>query len=115
MMDVMELKRTRLYSTHEQLNAKMFEFAGWEMPLEYIGATKEHDYVRRSAGLFDVSHMGEIEVKGKDAFNFIQYLIIFQLQNVNGNILLHKKWKIIMYKYYTFMTIYLKNFLSGPS
>ena len=82
MMDVMELKRTKLYSTHEKLNAKMFEFAGWEMPLEYIGATKEHDYVRRSAGLFDVSHMGEIEVKGKDAFNFIQYLITNDITNL---------------------------------
>ena len=82
MMDVMELKKTRLYSTHEKLNAKMFEFAGWEMPLEYIGATKEHDYVRRSAGLFDVSHMGEIEVKGKDAFNFIQYLITNDITNL---------------------------------
>lgn len=60
----------------------MFEFAGWEMPLEYIGATKEHDYVRRSAGLFDVSHMGEIEVKGKDAFNFIQYLITNDITNL---------------------------------
>lgn len=82
MMDVMELKKTRLYSTHEKLNAKMFEFAGWEMPLEYIGATREHDYVRRSAGLFDVSHMGEIEVKGKDAFNFIQYLITNDITNL---------------------------------
>lgn len=82
MMDVMELKKTRLYSTHEKLNAKMFEFAGWEMPLEYIGVTKEHDYVRRSAGLFDVSHMGEIEVKGKDAFNFIQYLITNDITNL---------------------------------
>ena len=52
------------------------------MPLEYIGATKEHDYVRRSAGLFDVSHMGEIEVKGKDAFNFIQYLITNDITNL---------------------------------
>lgn len=82
MMDVMELKKTRLYSTHEKLNAKMFEFEGWEMPLEYIGATREHDYVRRSAGLFDVSHMGEIEVKGKDAFNFIQYLITNDITNL---------------------------------
>lgn len=82
MMDVMELKKTRLYSIHEKLNAKMFEFAGWEMPLEYIGATREHDYVRRSAGLFDVSHMGEIEVKGKDAFNFIQYLITNDITNL---------------------------------
>ena len=59
MIDAMELKRTKLFSTHKKLNAKMFEFAGWEMPLEYTSATKEHDCVRKSAGLFDVSHMGE--------------------------------------------------------
>lgn len=82
MIECMELKRTKLFSTHEKLNAKMFEFAGWEMPLEYVGATKEHDYVRRSCGLFDVSHMGEIEVKGKEAFNFIQYLITNDIKNL---------------------------------
>lgn len=82
MIEVLELKRTSLFSTHEKLNAKMFEFSGWEMPLEYMGATKEHDYVRKSAGLFDVSHMGEIEVKGEDAFNFIQYLITNDITNL---------------------------------
>ena len=82
MIDVMKLKRTKLFSTHKKLNAKMFEFAGWEMPLEYTSATKEHDYVRRSAGLFDVSHMGELEVKGKDAFSFIQYLITNDIVNL---------------------------------
>ncbi|WP_332524086.1 aminomethyl-transferring glycine dehydrogenase subunit GcvPA [Terrisporobacter sp.] len=82
MMEVMELRRTRLFSKHEELNAKMFEFAGWEMPLEYVGATKEHDYVRRSAGLFDVSHMGELEIKGEDTFNFIQYLITNDISNL---------------------------------
>ena len=85
MIDALELKRTKLFSTHEKLNAKMFEFAGWEMPLEYMSATKEHDYVRRSAGLFDVSHMGEVEVKGKDAFNFIQYLITNDISNLKDN------------------------------
>lgn len=82
MIECMELKRTKLFSTHEKLNAKMFEFAGWEMPLEYISASTEHDYVRRSAGLFDVSHMGEVEVKGKDAFDFIQYLITNDITNL---------------------------------
>ena len=82
MIEIIELKRTKLFSTHEKLNAKMFEFAGWEMPLEYIGATKEHNYVRRSAGLFDVSHMGEIEVKGNGAFDFIQYLITNDISNI---------------------------------
>ena len=55
------------------------------MPLEYSSATKEHDYVRRSAGLFDVSHMGELEVKGVDAFNFIQYLITNDISNLKEN------------------------------
>ena len=85
MIDSMELKRTKLFSTHEKLNAKMFEFAGWEMPLEYTNATKEHHYVRKSAGLFDVSHMGELEIKGKDALNFIQYLITNDISNLNKN------------------------------
>ena len=84
MIECMELKRTKLFSTHQKLDAKMFEFAGWEMPLEYTSATKEHDYVRRSAGVFDVSHMGEIEVKGKDAFNFIQYLITNDIMNLKS-------------------------------
>ena len=84
MIECMELKRTKLFSTHEKLNAKMFEFVGWEMPLEYTSSTKEHDYVRRSAGLFDVSHMGEVEVKGKDAFNFIQYLITNDITNLKA-------------------------------
>ena len=82
MIDAMELKRTKLFSTHKKLNAKMFEFAGWEMPLEYTSATKEHDCVRKSAGLFDVSHMGELEVKGEDAFKFIQHLITNDISNL---------------------------------
>lgn len=77
MIDVMKLKRTKLFSTHKKLNAKMFEFAGWEMPLEYTSATKEHDYVRRSAGLFDVSHMGKLEVKGKELVKMdLKYIVI---------------------------------------
>lgn len=82
MMECMELKRTKLFSVHKKLNAKFFEFVGWEMPLEYTSATKEHEYVRKSAGLFDVSHMGEVEVKGKEAFSFIQYLITNDITNL---------------------------------
>lgn len=82
MMECMELKRTKLFSVHKKLNAKMFEFAGWEMPLEYTSAVKEHEYVRKSAGLFDVSHMGEVEIKGKEAFSFIQYLITNDITNL---------------------------------
>ena len=82
MIECIELKRTKLFSVHKNLNAKMFEFAGWEMPLEYMSATKEHEYVRSSAGLFDVSHMGEIEIKGKEASSFIQYLITNDITNL---------------------------------
>ena len=84
-----ELKRTCLFDVHEKLNAKMFEFAGWEMPLEYTSATKEHDCVRKSAGLFDVSHMGEVEVRGDEAQQFIQYLITNDVSNLKADEILY--------------------------
>jgi aminomethyltransferase len=60
-----ELKRTPLFEEHRQLGAKLVPFAGWEMPVQYAaGITAEHHAVRRAAGLFDVSHMGEFEVRG---------------------------------------------------
>jgi aminomethyltransferase len=68
------MKRTRLYSIHKNLNAKIIEFAGWEMPVEYTGIVEEHLAVRTRAGLFDVSHMGEILISGEDALEFVQYL-----------------------------------------
>lgn len=69
------LKKTYLLRQHETLGAKMIDFAGWYMPLEYEGLTKEHESVRHYAGLFDVSHMGEIKVKGIEAKAYIQSLI----------------------------------------
>jgi len=68
------MKRTRLNSNHKKLGAKMIEFFDWEMPLEFSGIIDEHLAVRQAAGLFDVSHMGEILISGKDALAFIQYL-----------------------------------------
>ncbi len=68
------LKRTALNSVHKSLGAKMVEFAGWEMPVEYRGITAEHLAVRTAAGLFDVSHMGEIEVRGAGALALLQYV-----------------------------------------
>jgi len=65
-------KRTSLYSQHVKLGAKIADFAGWEMPIQYQSIIKEHHAVRTGAGLFDVSHMGEIEVSGTDAQNFLQ-------------------------------------------
>ncbi len=64
--------RTPLYSTHISLGAKMMEFHGWEMPVEYSGIIEEHKAVRGSAGLFDVSHMNKLIVRGDRAFDFLQ-------------------------------------------
>ncbi|UCE41680.1 MAG: glycine cleavage system aminomethyltransferase GcvT [Candidatus Aminicenantes bacterium] len=68
------MKRTRLYSAHKTAGAKFVEFFGWEMPIEYTGILHEHMAVREKAGLFDVSHMGEIIISGNQALDFIQYL-----------------------------------------
>jgi aminomethyltransferase len=67
-----ELKKTALNTIHRQLGARMVDFAGWEMPVQYAGPLKEHLAVRTRAGVFDVSHMGEIEVKGSTAEETIQ-------------------------------------------
>ena len=66
------LKTTPLNSRHRALGARLVDFSGWEMPVEYTGLSKEHLAVRKSAGLFDVSHMGEIEIAGNDALAAVQ-------------------------------------------
>jgi aminomethyltransferase len=68
------LKKTSLYATHVALGARMVPYAGWEMPVEYSGISAEHLAVRSAAGLFDVSHMGEVEIAGKDALAVVQHL-----------------------------------------
>jgi aminomethyltransferase len=69
------LRRTPLYDRHEAAGARLVPFAGWEMPVQYDGIKAEHVAVRTSAGLFDVSHMGEIETRGPDAERFLQRLL----------------------------------------
>src|SRR5712691_5776243 len=69
------LKRTPLYEQHRALGARLVEFSGWEMPVQYSGIVAEHEAVRTRAGLFDVSHMGEFKVEGPDALAFLQYLV----------------------------------------
>jgi len=66
------LKKTPLNARHRASGARMVPFGGWDMPVEYSGLTKEHDAVRTRAGIFDVSHMGEIEIAGKDALAAVQ-------------------------------------------
>ena len=68
------LKRTALNATHRASGAKMVDFCGWDMPVEYSGITREHLAVRTAAGLFDVSHMGEIEVRGPQALALLQHV-----------------------------------------
>ena len=61
------LRRTPLYDRHEELGARMVDFGGWEMPVYYVGINEEHRAVRARAGLFDVSHMGQLEITGSGA------------------------------------------------
>ena len=68
------MKRTPLYKVHKSLNAKFTEFGGWEMPLQYSSIVKEHLAVRSTAGLFDLSHMGELDIKGEGANDLVQKL-----------------------------------------
>ncbi|HJZ52461.1 MAG TPA: glycine cleavage system aminomethyltransferase GcvT [Candidatus Acidoferrales bacterium] len=69
-----ELRKTALNSVHRRLGAKMVNFGGWDMPLEYSGIIAEHEAVRTRAGLFDVSHMGEIEIRGPGALQLVQWV-----------------------------------------
>jgi len=69
------LKRTPLYERHLALGARLVEFSGWEMPVQYSSILDEHRAVRTRAGLFDVSHMGEFKIEGPDSLAFLQYLV----------------------------------------
>lgn len=66
----MDAKKTPLYDEHVKLGGNVVDYAGWYLPVQYEGLVAEHNAVRNAAGLFDVSHMGEITVKGKDAEAF---------------------------------------------
>jgi aminomethyltransferase len=69
------LKKTPLYENHLACGGKIIDFGGWALPVEYLGIIKEHESVRTAAGLFDVSHMGEILIEGSDAGTLIQSLV----------------------------------------
>ena len=77
-----ELKRTPLFTLHAEAGARLVPFAGWEMPVQYEGVRQEHVAVRTSAGLFDVSHMGEIETRGPGALDFLRHLLSNDLRKV---------------------------------
>jgi len=69
-----QMKQTAFYQLHKEYGAKIVPFAGYEMPIEYSGINNEHIHVRKSVGVFDVSHMGEFWIKGPNAFSLVQHL-----------------------------------------
>ena len=69
------MKKTPLYEKHLELEGKVIDFGGWLLPVEYSGIIPEHEAVRTAAGLFDVSHMGEVIVTGRDAEKYIQKMV----------------------------------------
>src|SRR6184192_3085963 len=76
------LLRTPLYERHVALGARMVPFAGWELPVQYEGVIQEHRAVRTDAGVFDVSHMGEVEVEGPQARALLQSLLSNDLDRI---------------------------------
>ena len=76
------LRRTPLYEQHLAAGARMVPFAGWEMPVQYEGVIPEHLAVRHDCGVFDVSHMGEFEVEGPRAREFLQSLLSNDLDRI---------------------------------
>ena len=62
-----DLKRTPLFEVYKEYGGKTIDFGGWELPVQFSSIKEEHEAVRTKAGLFDVSHMGEVEVKGSDS------------------------------------------------
>ena len=82
------MKKTALYENHVACGGKIIEFCGWLLPVEYSGLVPEHHAVRNQAGLFDVSHMGEVSVKGPGSEAFVQNLVTNDVSNmVNGQVL----------------------------
>ncbi len=79
------MKKTPLYQVHRELKSKMIDFAGWMLPVQYSGILDEHNSVRNRAGLFDVSHMGEIIVKGPDAEKYIQKIVTNDISKMKNH------------------------------
>lgn len=85
----MESKRTALYENHVKCGGQIVDFAGFELPIQYVGISEEHHSVRNKVGLFDVSHMGEVLVTGKEALSFVQYLVSNNVKSLVNNQVLY--------------------------
>jgi len=82
-LQVSKLKRTPLFEVHEKLGARCVDFEGWEMPIQYEGVVAEHLSVRSGAGIFDISHMGEIMVSGEHAADFLDMALTNQASSLS--------------------------------
>ena len=92
------MKKTALYNIHRGLNAKMTQFGGYLMPVQYSSVKKEHLAVRNNLGVFDVSHMGEFFVSGANALNLLQYICsndISKIKIIAASIILKNVKKFI--------------------
>ena len=84
-----EIKTTCLNDRHRALGAKMSPFAGFDMPIEYVGIVEEHNAVRNAVGVFDVSHMGEVVIKGNDATKFVNHIFTNDVTNLADGAILY--------------------------
>src|SRR3954463_9873987 len=78
------MKRTPLFTAHQKLGAKLIEFGGWEMPVHYTSISDEHLAVRKTAGIFDISHMGEVSVTGPSAEKFLNETLTNDLRKLSA-------------------------------
>ena len=90
-----DLKTTSLYEFHLSKESKMIDFAGWSMPFSYDGTLREHNYVRESAGYFDVSHMGRLRLSYSQ-IEEINYLICSELRDIDNKEYEHDEQFLLM-------------------
>jgi aminomethyltransferase len=81
---VTELKRTPLFEVYKEYGGKTIDFGGWELPVQFTSIKEEHEAVRTRAGLFDVSHMGEVEVKGPDSLSYLQKMMTNDISKIKN-------------------------------
>jgi aminomethyltransferase len=80
------LKRTALFAAHQKLGAKLIDFGGWEMPVQYTSITDEHLAVRNAAGIFDISHMGEVTVSGSASAEFLNQVLTNDIRKLTSGL-----------------------------
>src|SRR6185369_10434800 len=78
-------KKTALYDEHVRLKGKIVEFGGWDLPVQYSGLADEHETCRTKVGLFDVSHMGEVRVRGRGSLEFLNKLVTNNVAKIKDN------------------------------